>query len=156
MCQAMSMVTQGIGMGANSMRSGSGGYATAQAEKYNMNTEKQKAKVSLMNAKSSYESGMLETEKEASTRQQAISAGTASFAANGVQIDGGPADAATMWKEDQNTMLGRDLTIIMRNAQAEAWNYSNESKMHKAQAKLHKMNKNFAYVQGAIGAMTGS
>jgi len=141
MCGAAGgMVGQGVGTVTGMVSSGGQAYASLQNEKYLEKVEKQKAKISLANAASANESGQMSTANEAATRQQAIHAGKATFAANGVQVDGAPTDASTMWKEDQNTQLGRDLEVIMRNAQSESWNYSNEAKQHKAAQYNHGQN----------------
>ena len=130
MCGAvMGAVSAGVGIGGG--MSSSGGQALSQryADKYAMQTEKVKARIANKNAGASYQSGLL-------------------------QVDKGSTDAAAMWKDDQNAQLGRDLNIIMRNAQSEAWNYSNQAKMHKAQARVHKSNIKNADRRAAVTLVT--
>jgi hypothetical protein len=146
----MGMVSSGVSVGSQKNSDAQQGYAAVQNEKYLESTERQKTKIARGNAASSWESGQLAVGTEAAQRQQAIHAGTATFAANGVQVDAAPTDSATMWKEDQQTQLGRDLEVIMRNAQSESWNYSNEAKMHKAAAANHQRNQTNANRRAAI------
>lgn len=103
------------------------------AAKFNKDMAKYQSKMNLYRAGSAQRAGQEAATQEALRNRQKIASGQVAFASNGVLLDTAPTSAPNMWHQDQAAQDAYDTQVIMDNAQAQAWGFTKQSEVDKAQ-----------------------
>lgn len=136
---------------------GMGIYSSMQSGKFNRDMARYQSKLNTQRAARAEQAGQQEAQQESLRRRQLIASGKTSFAANGVLLDSAPASAPNLWEQDQAAQLAYDRQVILDNAAAEAWGFSTQSKMDKANAGMAMNSAKYqAWASGISGAASAA
>ena len=116
---------------------------------YQADLERHRASLAQQNAE--IQAGRLAEQRRIQTAE-----GTAAFAANGLLLDGSPADAPNVWEQDMAAESAWQQEELRTQAMYEVWGHATNAKMLTLQGRMARRAASVAMWGSGIGILSGS
>jgi hypothetical protein len=155
MCDPVTVgVALAVSLNAAIAGAGISAYSAIQQGRFQKGMAKYQAKLSRNRAARAVQAGEFEAAANAQKRRQIAAAGQASFAQNGVLLDGAPTSAPNLWDQDQAAAAAFEAANIRDSARAVAWGHSTQATMDTLQGSMARKSATYSAWGSALSGVS--